>query len=161
MVVAPLTSTLMGSIPARFSGLGSAINNSISRVGQPLLGAIIFIAISATFYSALGPLAPGLDTSSRSVRAAFQPLNPPPASATPEQAAAATQARSTPSTSRCCVSAVLLVIGGAVIWFGLRGPRLAAEVGDPRRRRPRGGGPGSAPGRASAADRGTARRGPG
>ena len=32
-VVAPLTSTLMGSVPGRFSGLGSAINNSISRVG--------------------------------------------------------------------------------------------------------------------------------
>ena len=42
-VVAPLTSTLMGSISGRFSGLGSAINNSISRVGQPLLGALIFI----------------------------------------------------------------------------------------------------------------------
>ena len=44
----------MGSIPGRFSGLGSAINNAISRVGQPLLGAIIFIAISATFYATLG-----------------------------------------------------------------------------------------------------------
>src|SRR5712664_3793515 len=31
-VVAPLTSTLMGSISGRFSGLGSAINNSIARV---------------------------------------------------------------------------------------------------------------------------------
>ena len=29
-VVAPLTNTLMGSIPARFSGLGSAINNAIA-----------------------------------------------------------------------------------------------------------------------------------
>ena len=62
LVVAPLTSTLMGSIPGRFSGIGSAINNAISRVGQPLLGAIIFIAISATFYTALGTYAPGLDT---------------------------------------------------------------------------------------------------
>ena len=50
----PLTNTLMGSIPGRFSGLGSAINNAIARVGQPLLGAVIFIAISATFYSSLG-----------------------------------------------------------------------------------------------------------
>ena len=65
MVVAPLTSTLMGSIPARFSGLGSAINNSISRVGQPLLGAVIFIAVSATFYSVLGSHAPGLDTATQ------------------------------------------------------------------------------------------------
>src|SRR5205814_2236751 len=41
MVVAPLTSTLMGSIPSRNSGLGSAINNALSRVGQPLVGAVI------------------------------------------------------------------------------------------------------------------------
>ena len=92
LVVAPLTSTLMGSVPGRFSGLGSAINNAISRVGQPLLGAIIFIAISATFYSALATSAPDLDTGSAEVRSAFQPLNPPPADATAAQAAAATQA---------------------------------------------------------------------
>ena len=53
-VVAPLTSTLMGSVPGRFSGLGSAINNSISRVGQPLIGALVFIAISAAYYASLG-----------------------------------------------------------------------------------------------------------
>ena len=58
LVVAPLTATLMGSIPGRFSGLGSAINNSISRVGQPLLGALIFIAVSATFYAVLGARRP-------------------------------------------------------------------------------------------------------
>ncbi len=63
LVVAPLTSTLMGSISGRFSGIGSAINNSISRVGQPLLGALIFIAISATYYASLGSLT-GLDTTS-------------------------------------------------------------------------------------------------
>ena len=61
LVVAPLTSTLMSSIPSRFSGLGSAINNAISRVGQPLLGAIIFIAISATFYADARAAAPELD----------------------------------------------------------------------------------------------------
>ena len=81
-VVAPLTSTLMGSISGRFSGLGSAINNSISRVGQPLLGALIFIVISATYYASLGSAA-GLDTTDPAVRHAFQPLNPPAAGASP------------------------------------------------------------------------------
>ena len=56
LIVAPLTSTLMNSVPTTRSGLGSAINNSISRVGAPLVGALIFIAISATFYSVLGSL---------------------------------------------------------------------------------------------------------
>src|SRR6476661_4763678 len=79
-VVAPLTSTLIGSISGRFSGLGSAINNSISRVGQPLLGALIFIVISATYYASLGSAA-GLDTGDPSVRRSFQPLNPPAAGA--------------------------------------------------------------------------------
>ena len=44
LVVAPLTTTLMGSIPVGNAGIGSAINNAISRVGQPLLGAVIFVA---------------------------------------------------------------------------------------------------------------------
>ncbi len=120
LVVAPLTSTLMSSIPTRYSGLGSAINNSISRVGQPLLGAIIFIAISATFYSVLGSVEPNLDTSSPSVRSAFQPLNPPPASATPGEADAATQASIEAFHLAMLASAGLLVIGSAMSWFGLR-----------------------------------------
>jgi EmrB/QacA subfamily drug resistance transporter len=120
MVVAPLTSTLMGSVPGRFSGLGSAINNSISRVGQPLLGAIIFIAISASFYGSLAAKATDLDTGSAAVREAFQPLNPPPASATTDQLTAATQASIDAFHLAMLVVAVLLVIGGLVSWYGLR-----------------------------------------
>ncbi len=120
LVVAPLTSTLMSSIPGRFSGIGSAINNAISRVGQPLLGAIIFIAISATFYTALGTYAPGLDTTSSDVRSDFQPLNPPPAAATPVEAAAANQASMEAFHLAILVCAGLLVIGTVVFWFGLR-----------------------------------------
>jgi EmrB/QacA subfamily drug resistance transporter len=128
MVVAPLTSTLMSSIPGRFSGLGSAINNSISRVGQPLLGAIIFIAVSATFYGSLAAKAPGLDTGAADVRKAFQPLNPPPESATTEQLTAATQASIDAFHLSMIVIAALLVIGGLVSWYGLRdGATQAAE----------------------------------
>jgi EmrB/QacA subfamily drug resistance transporter len=119
-VVAPLTSTLMSSLPSRFSGLGSAINNSISRVGQPLLGAIVFVAINATFYASLGSMMPSLDTSDPSVRRAFQPLNPPPSGTSPDQLRAATQASIDAFHLAVLVAAVLLVIGGLVSWFGLR-----------------------------------------
>ena len=44
----------MSSIPVARAGLGSAINNAISRVGQPLIGALVFIAITATFYDQPG-----------------------------------------------------------------------------------------------------------
>jgi EmrB/QacA subfamily drug resistance transporter len=119
LVVAPLTSTLMGSIPGRSSGLGSAINNSISRVGQPLLGALIFIVISATFYASLGAAA-GLDTSDPDIRKAFQPLNPPPAGATAAQVAASNQASIEAFHLAMLIGAILLVVGSAVSWFGLR-----------------------------------------
>jgi EmrB/QacA subfamily drug resistance transporter len=127
MVVAPLTSTLMSSIPSRFSGLGSAINNSISRVGQPLLGAIIFIAISATYYASLATKAPDLDTTAVNVRTAFQPLNPAPGSATADQVTAATQASIDAFHLSMLVVAALLVIGGLVSWYGLRDGVTQAE----------------------------------
>lgn len=128
MVVAPLTSALMSSIPGRFSGLGSAINNSISRVGQPLIGAIIFVAISAAYYSSLGAKAPGLDTSAADVRAAFQPVNPAPATATADQVLAATQASIDAFHLAMIVVAALLVIGALVSWVGLRDGVTKAEA---------------------------------
>src|SRR5205823_3872317 len=51
VMVAPLTTALMTSVPVRNSGLGSAINNAISRVGPQLAGALIFIFLTATFYA--------------------------------------------------------------------------------------------------------------
>jgi EmrB/QacA subfamily drug resistance transporter len=128
-IVAPLTNTLMSSIPGRFSGLGSAINNAIARVGQPLLGAVIFVAISATFYSALATRAPDLDTTSQTVRADFPPLNPPRDGATADQVAAAAQASIDAFHQAMFVGAGLLVIGAAVSWFGLRGGESAARLG--------------------------------
>ena len=122
-VVAPLTNTLMGSIPERFSGLGSAINNAIARVGQPLLGALIFVAVSGTFYAALSILAPDLDLTSASVRAGFPPLNPPRIEATPDQVEAAARASIDAFHQAMTVAAGLVAIGGAVSWFGLREAR--------------------------------------
>jgi MFS family permease len=129
-VVAPLTSTLMDSISGRFSGLGSAINNSIARVGQPLLGALIFIPISATYYAALGSLA-GVDTGDPAVRRAFQPLNPP-AGATPAQLAASNQASIEAFHLAMLVCAGLLFVGAFVSWYGLReGAGAGASAAEP------------------------------
>ena len=69
IMVAPLTTALMRSVPGRQAGLASAINNAISRVGPQLAGAVIFIIITASFYATLSTLVPGLDTSSPQVRA--------------------------------------------------------------------------------------------
>ena len=127
LIVAPLTNTLMGSIPGRFSGLGSAINNAISRVGQPLLGALIFVVISATFYTHLAAVAPDLALGDAAVRMAYPPLNPPPAGATPDQVAAATEASIRAFHDAMRIAAALLAIGAVVSWIGLRGTDHGAE----------------------------------
>ena len=128
LIVAPLTSTLMNSVPASRAGLGSAINNSISRVGAPLIGAIIFIAISATFYSVLGSMT-GLDTTAQNVRLGFPPLNPPTIDATEAQLQAARDASVQAFHQAMLVSAALLAVGSAVSFFGLRGSKAAAGEG--------------------------------
>jgi EmrB/QacA subfamily drug resistance transporter len=128
LIVAPLTSTLMNSVPGSRAGLGSAINNAISRVGAPLIGAVIFIAISATFYSVLGSLT-GLDTSAQDVRQGFPPLNPPTFDATDNQLQAAREASVQAFHQAMLVSAALLAVGSAVSFFGLRGSKAAGGEG--------------------------------
>ncbi|HEY8437728.1 MAG TPA: hypothetical protein VIK65_03845, partial [Candidatus Limnocylindrales bacterium] len=120
MVVAPLTSTLMNSVPSRNSGLGSAINNALSRVGQPLVGAVIFIAITASFYSALAARVPGLDTTDPGVRAAIVPLNRPKEGTPPEQVAAWKEASVDAFHLAALVSAGLMAAGAAASGVGLR-----------------------------------------
>jgi EmrB/QacA subfamily drug resistance transporter len=134
-VVAPLTSTLMGSISGRFSGIGSAINNSISRVGQPLLGALLFIPISAVYYATLASTT-GLDTGDMGIRRAFQPLNPPAPGATADQVTASNLASIEAFHLAMLVCAALLAIGAAVSWYGLReeaGATGAAPATEPQR----------------------------
>src|SRR6185436_8964510 len=98
LVVAPLTSTLMSSIPTRNAGLGSAINNAVSRVGTPLLGAVLFIIVSATFYTSLGSQVSGLNTDDAAVRTTFPPLNQPTEQVSPEQVPKRGRSRERPPT---------------------------------------------------------------
>jgi EmrB/QacA subfamily drug resistance transporter len=126
-VVAPLTSTLMGSVPVQRSGLASAINNAISRVGQPIVAAVIFIVVSGTFYAALASEA-GVDASSPELRRAVQPLNPP-APGTPEAIATAAHDASTDAFHLAAlVSAALLAAGGIVNYVGLRDVRPSDQA---------------------------------
>jgi hypothetical protein len=121
-----LTSTLMNSVPTRNAGLASAINNAISRVGQPLLAAVIFIVVTASFYSSLAAAVPGLDPNDPSLRASIQPLNKPPAGTPPAVVAAANEASTDAFHLAVLVSAGLMAAGAAVNFVGLRrGPNPA------------------------------------
>ncbi|HUG29820.1 MAG TPA: MFS transporter [Candidatus Limnocylindria bacterium] len=129
LLVAPLTTGLMSSVPVRNAGIASAINNALSRVGQPLVAATVFIVVSGTFYSVLATAAPGTDPSSPELRAAYEPLNPPPADAPPALVAAVKVASTNAYHLAAIVGAGLLVAGAAVNAIGLRPSRSARGGG--------------------------------
>ena len=111
IMVAPLTTALMTSVPVRRSGLGSAINNAISRVGPQLAGALIFVFLTASFYAYLAPRLPGVDVSAEAFRANVSPLSTP---ADPSLAAIVRDA-STTSFHIAMLIGVALLLAGAIV----------------------------------------------
>ena len=125
MTVAPLTTALMTSVPAHKSGLASAINNAISRVGPQLAGAAIFIFITNSFYNGMAALKPGLDVTSPQFRQLVSPLNQPADRAmAPMARLASTQA----FHLAMLIGAGLLVAGAIVNAVGIRNAREAVAV---------------------------------
>ena len=120
MLVAPLTTALMSSVPVRNAGLGSAINNAVSRVGSPLVSAVLFIAITATFYPALAAKVPGLEVNAPALRDAVQPLTRPPSTVDAAVAAAAREASTDAFHLAMLVAALLCLTGAAVNGIGIR-----------------------------------------
>lgn len=120
VMVAPLTAALMASVPSERSGLASAINNAISRVGPQLAGAVLFIAITAAFYRGLGERVPGLNVADPAVRTRLSPLNRPPDGTPPDQAAAARAASVDAFHLAMLASAALLLTGAGVNAVGIR-----------------------------------------
>ena len=131
ITVAPLTTALMASVPENRAGLGSAVNNAISRVGPQLAGALIFVAITGAFYADLSNRAPGLDTSSDQVRQSLPPLNQPDASVGPVLVAAARESSTDAFHLAMGLGAGLLLAGAAVNAVGIKDPERCA-VPDPQ-----------------------------
>jgi EmrB/QacA subfamily drug resistance transporter len=129
IMVAPLTTALMTSVPEKNSALASAINNAISRVGPQLAGAAIFIAIAASFYSGFAQQVGGVDPSSVSLRAHVSALTIPAQSDLLQagitgDVASLQYAASVASTNAfhlsMYVGLILLVAGGVVNLVGIR-----------------------------------------
>jgi EmrB/QacA subfamily drug resistance transporter len=127
MMVAPLTTALMTSVPKHNSGVASAINNAISRVGSPLVTALIFVAVVSSFYGAIQERVPGVDTSSERFRLQVAPLNPPEQGADPEVVAAAREASTDSFHLAILVAAGLMIAGAAVNAVGIRNPKRLVE----------------------------------
>lgn len=119
ILVAPLTTALMTSVPVGNSGLASAINNAISRIGPVLASAVVFIAISAAFYAGVQARIPTIDTSSPQVREELRPLRIPE-NATPQEQEAALEASTDAYRLAMLIAAALCAGGAAVNWLGIR-----------------------------------------
>ena len=129
MLVAPLTTALMTSVPVRNSGVGSAINNAISRVGPQLAGALIFIFLTGSFYSTLATRLSGVDVSSGTFREQVSPLNTP---SDPHLVALVRDASTSAFHLAMLIGAGLLLAGAIVNAIGIRNadaakPQAAAD----------------------------------
>jgi EmrB/QacA subfamily drug resistance transporter len=115
MLVAPLTATLMASVPAANAGVASALNNAVSRVGPQLFGAATFVAITAVFYADLRQRT-GVRVDA-GLRQAVSPLNPPHGH--PELAAAAAAASTDAFHMAMLICAGLLLLGAIINLVGI------------------------------------------
>jgi predicted MFS family arabinose efflux permease len=59
--VAPLTNTVLGAVPQHNAGVASGVNNQIARIASLLAIAAVGAVVAASFNSALGPAADGVD----------------------------------------------------------------------------------------------------
>ena len=131
IMVAPLTSALMRSVHPSHSGVASAINNAISRIGPQLGGALLFVAATATFYGMLGDLAPSVDTSRPEVRTEISPFNPAPEDSGPAVRKAVDEASTDAFHLTALAAAALCAIGAIVNGAGIRNEELHDHEPDP------------------------------
>jgi len=129
-LVAPLTTALMSSVPERNSGLASAINNAISRVGPLVAGALIFVAVTATFYGGMKERVPSLNVDATDVRRALAPLNPPKAGVPAEQARAARESSADAFRLAMGIAGGLCLVGAITNGIGIRNPAESASSGE-------------------------------
>jgi EmrB/QacA subfamily drug resistance transporter len=114
LLVTPLTTALMTSVPAHNSGVASAFNNAVSRVGPQLAGALVFVGVSALFYSQLGAQPPGVS-----------PLNRP---LDPRWVQPALQASTAAFHLAMGLCVALLLLGAAINLVGAQRPHPPAPT---------------------------------
>jgi EmrB/QacA subfamily drug resistance transporter len=130
IMVAPLTTALMNSVPERNSGIASAINNAISRVGPLLAGAVIFVAITGAFYGGMQARVPSMNVDDPAIRRDISPLNQPADTVSAAEARAANEASTDAFHLAMLIASLLCAAGAAVNGIGIRNQSTADQVGE-------------------------------
>jgi MFS family permease len=108
--VAPLTNTVLGSVPQHNAGVASGINNQIARVASLLAIAAVGAVVAATFESTLG-------------RSGVDPLS----GGAPDIVNASVEAYGT----GMMFAGALVILGGVIALIGIVNPRDAQRVQHP------------------------------
>jgi EmrB/QacA subfamily drug resistance transporter len=135
--VAPLTATVLDSVPEHHVGIASGVNNGVSRVAGLLAIAVLGAVISAHFGSKLDtelgsrPLRPAAEKSVSDAKA--QPLAVPKTGKLPASEATRVRAASVSASTSgfhlgLLIAAVLMIVGGVASGFGIENPRRRAEA---------------------------------
>jgi len=132
IMVAPLTTALMRSVPGRQAGTASAINNAISRVGPQLAAAVIFIIVTASFYATLGARFPYLDVNDAYVRSQIQPMGTPGPLINLDRWADVQIASTEAFHLAMLTAAALLAAGALVNWLFISNRQALAGTDGPR-----------------------------
>jgi EmrB/QacA subfamily drug resistance transporter len=134
--VAPLTATVLDSVPERRVGIASGINNGVSRVAGLLAIAMLGAVISAHFGSVLDSKLGDVQLTPAAERtiaeAKEQPLAVPetdelPPAEAPRVRAAATDAATASFHLGSLLAALLLIAGGVAAAIGIENPRRRQE----------------------------------
>ena len=136
-IVAPLTATVLDSVPENRAGIASGVNNGISRVAGLLAIAVLGAVISAQFGSSLDASLGNRELSPEGARtvddAKSKPLAVPrTGDLAAAEAAEITAAASDASTSGfhlgVGIAGLLMICGGIVAGVGIRNPQRRVTV---------------------------------
>jgi EmrB/QacA subfamily drug resistance transporter len=137
MTVAPLTATVLDSVPERRAGIASGINNAVSRIAGLLAIAVIGAVITAQFLGAAesGAEDRALGAEARAALEAARnsPFAGPDLSAVPDrEVQAATQVADDAAVDGfrvgIAITGLLSIAGGLVAAVGIRNPPRPIEV---------------------------------
>ena len=140
MTVAPLTTTVLDSVPEQRSGIASGVNNAVARVAGVLaiaaLGAVISAHFAGSLADRVGERSLGAQAREAIEGAKAQPLRGGDLAGLPD-AEAATLGDGIVASSESAfhlgmlLGAALMALGGAVALAGVRNPeRPAARAGE-------------------------------
>ena len=136
VTVAPLTTTVLDSVPERQAGVASGANNAVSRVAGLLAIAALGAVISGQFATAVDERLPGdalgAEAAAAVDEAKAQPLagadgDGVPAAQRPEVVDEITSASESAFSTGMWVAAALMALGGLISLAGVRNPEHPTE----------------------------------